>query len=524
MLDDVRQLGRNKTEGTTTMTTSFDDANDRTREQGPAESSPDATEAAQPVIGAREVIYDERIEDAIERNRPRIPEVRERLERAGVKYVLSSWIDLHGIPKTKPVPMSDLEELCLGRGPQFAVHSVSYVPELTPADSDQVMVPDLDAVYVCPWDASMAIIFADLFWEGAPYNVCPRQALKRAIREAAKAGYVGVAGVEPEFIAMRYDENGKPVKAIDDDPADGVRPRRQAFGYDVEFSLDSMAFLKDMIDILGELGWNLHDVVAEGAYSQFELDFHYTDLLQMADRLVFLRVLLKEIAKKHGMFITFMPKPTVGDWRSGAHINFSLQRSEEPGHNIFKNGDGWSPASRHAVGGLMAHAEALTAITCPTVNSYNGLVPRVGGFEGGTVTWAPTNITYGHNNRSAQFRLPQNRYCIENRAADMTMNVYLAMAMTLTAAVEGITREIEPGEPTDRDLYAMTDDEFAELGIRRLPRNLLQAIEALGEDALAERVMGPVMRKSYIAYKNDEWERYHQAVTDWEVEEYLRLY
>jgi glutamine synthetase len=457
----------------------------------------------------------------------RIAKVRKELEEAGVQYVLSSWIDLHGIPKTKPVPMSDFEELCMGKGPQFAVHSISFVPELSPADSDQVMLPDLDAVYICPWDTSTAIIFADLFWEDAPYNVCPRQALKRAIRDAAKAGYVGYAGIEPEFIAMRFDENGAPVKAIDDDPVlpHGNKPRRQAFGYDVEFSLDSMPFLKDLIDILEGLGWNVHDVVAEGAYSQFELDFHYTDLLEMADRFAFLRILLKEVAKQHGMFITFMPKPTTGDWRSGAHINFSLQSVKEPGENLFgSKKDGWTDASRHAVGGLMAHAEAITALTCPTVNSYNGLVPRVGGFEGGTVTWAPTNITYGHNNRSAQFRLPQSRYCIENRAADMCMNVYLALAMTLTSALSGMANKTEPGDPTDRDLYSMTEEEFKELGIRRLPRNLMMATEALKADDLAGEVMGPVMRNSYVTYKNDEWERYHQTVTDWEVEEYLRLY
>ena len=131
-------------------------------------------------------VYYEKIEDAIERNRPEIPQLRKRLESAGVKYILSSWIDLHGIPKTKPVPMSDLEQLCLGKGPQFAVHSISFVPELTPADSDQIMIPDLSAVYICPWDTSIAIIFADLYWEGAPYNLCPRQALKRAIAEAGK--------------------------------------------------------------------------------------------------------------------------------------------------------------------------------------------------------------------------------------------------------------------------------------------------------------------------------------------------
>jgi len=285
-----------------------------------------------------------------------------------------------------------------------------------------------------------------------------------------------------------------------------------------------MPFLKDMIDILEDMGWNMHDVVCEGAYSQFELDFHYTNLVEMADRLVFLRILLKEIAKEHGMFITFMPKPTVGDWRSGAHINLSLTEVGGDKNLFGSDKEGWTDESRYAVGGLMAHAEAITAIACPTVNSYNGLVPRVGGFEGGTVTWAPTNITYGFNNRSAQFRLPQSRYCIENRAADMTMNVYLALAFTLSAVMEGIENKMDPGPATDRDLYSMTDEEFEEAGIRRLPRNLMIATEALRNDKLAQKVLGPVMMKSYLAYKVDEWERYHQAVTDWEVQEYLRLY
>jgi len=458
-------------------------------------------------------------------SKERIAEVRKELEDAGVEYVLSSWIDLFGIPKTKPVPMSDFEQLCMGKGPQFAVHSISFVPELSPADSDQVMVPDLDAVYICPWDKSMAIIFADLFWEDKPYNVCPRQALKRQIRDAKNAGYVGYAGIEPEFIAMRFNDEGQPVKAFDSDPEKGLRSRRQAFGYDVEQSIDSMSFLKDLIDMLEDMGWNMHDVVAEGGYSQFELDFHYTDLLEMADRYTFLRILLKEVAKEHDMFITFMPKPTSGDWRSGAHINLSLQRPDAPGVNIFGNDkDGWSDESLWAVGGLIKHSEAITAIACPIVNSYNGLVPRVGGFEGGTVTWAPTNITYGYNNRAAQFRLPQNRYCIENRAADMCMNVYLGLGMSIAGVVKGIQNKMEPGEPCNLNLYNMTDEEFEAAGIRRLPRNLMIALEALRHDELAVQVMGPVMLKSYLAYKDDEWERYHQTVTDWEVSEYLRLF
>ena len=286
----------------------------------------------------------------------RIADEKRKLEEAGVKYILACWIDLLGIPKTKPVPMSDFEALCMGKGPQFAAHSISFVPELTPADADQISLPDLDNIVICPWDKSCTWIFADLWWKDRPYNLCSRQALKRTMLDAKEAGFIGYAGIEPEFIAMRWDENGYPVKAFDNDPriGKGLRPRRQAFGYDAEYSIDSMKFLKDMIDIVEGLGWNLHDVVAEGAYSQFELDFHYTDLLEMADRLVFLRILLKEIAKNHGMFITFMPKPTTGDWRSGAHINFSLRSSNAPDKNLFQDHNGgWADESRYAVGGLL---------------------------------------------------------------------------------------------------------------------------------------------------------------------------
>ncbi len=456
-----------------------------------------------------------------------IEEKGAKLREAGVKYILCNWIDLFGLPKTKPVPISDWERLCVGKGPQFAVHSISFVPELGPADSDQIMIPDLDSLLICPWDKTCAWVFADLWWEDKPYNLCPRSALKRIVRDCALKGYQVMAGVEPEFIVMRW-QDGQPVKAMDNDPApgQGLRPRRQAFGYDAEFSIDSMGFLGELIDILdGELGWDLHDVVAEGAYSQFELDFHYTDVLGMADRLVLLRVLVKEIAKKHGMFATFMPKPTTGDWRSGAHMNTSMQAVDKPGVNIFENEEGgWADKTFNAVGGLLRHGGALTAIACSTVNSYNGLVPRVGGFEGGTVTWAPTHMTYGYNNRSAMLRLPQSRFCIENRAADLCMNPYLALGMTSAAMTEGIVKGYEAGAPLNQDLYSMSEQELATTGAQRLPRNLLEAIEILRDDEFAKGVLGEQMHRSFLQYKVDEWERYHQSVTDWEVQEYLRLY
>jgi len=458
-------------------------------------------------------------------NKKRVNEAKVKLEKAGVKYILSCWIDLLGIPKTKPIPISEFELLCAGKGPQFAVHSVSFVPELGPNDSDQIPVPDLDSLMICPWDKTCAWVFSDLWWEDKPYNLCPRQTLKRAVKNAEDAGYRAFCGIEPEFIAMRW-ENGQPVKAIDDDPlpGEGVRPRRQAFGYDVEYSIDSMEFLGEMIDTLNELGWGLKDVVCEGAYSQFELDFTYTNVLQMADRLVFLRVLLKEIAKNHGMFVTFMPKPTIGDWRSGAHINFSLT-STANNKNIFEGKNGkFSDTAYHAVGGLIRHGTEITAVACSTVNSYNGLVPIVGGFEGGVHTWAPTQMAYGDNNRSCMLRLPQNRFCIENRAADMCMNPYLSLALTTMAVMDGIKNKIDPGKPLNVNLYTLSPEEIKASKIKSLPRNLLEAIEKLQHDDFAKEVLGESMLNQFFAYKMDEWDRYHQAVSDWEVTEYLRLY
>ena len=471
-------------------------------------------------------IYPTSIEEALP-DESKVAEARKRLEAAGVKYVLSCWIDLLGVPKTKPVPLSQWETICRGKGPQFAVHSISFVPELGPADPDQVPIPDVDSLLLCPWNRELAFVFSDLFMPSGPYAVCPRLALKRQVEAAAEAGYRFFAGVEPEFMVMRYDDDGEPQKAFDDDPdpGRGMRPRRQAFGYDVEFSLDLMPYVGTLIDHLEELGWGLRDTVAEGAYSQIELDFGYTDMLAMADRLTFLKILLKEVAKKQGLFVTFMPKPTTGDWRSGAHINHSMQALDDSGVNLFEGADGaWNDLVYNVVGGMLKHAAALTAIAAPTVNSYKGLVDRVGAFEGGTVTWAPTYITYGFNNRSAMLRLPQSRFAIENRATDMTMNPYLSFAMTAAASLNGIRNKIDPGAPTETSLYDTPPDEIHRAGRSRLPRTLLEAIDAFDADTLAKEVLGPVMHESFSRYKHDEWNRYSEQVTRWEQEEYLRLY
>ena len=307
-------------------------------------------------------------------------------------------------------------------------------------------------------------------------------------------------------------------------PATGSGPSAKPSAMTSNIRSNSMPFLADVIEQLNGMGWGLKNVVCEGAYSQFEVDFDYTTVLGMADRFTFLRILLKEIAKRHGMFVTFMPKPAQGDWRSGAHINWSVQSTANPGKNLFKDeaSGGWSDTARWAVGGALQHGVALTAVNCPTVNSYKGLIGRAREFEGGTVTWAPTHITYGVNNRSAMIRFPQARFAIENRAVDMCVNPYLGLAMTCAASLEGIREKIDPGPPLSKSLYELTAEEKQK--VKPLPRNLDQAIAGFAADPLAKHVFGDTMHRLYTMHKQDEWDRFHETITDWEKREYLRFF
>lgn len=449
---------------------------------------------------------------------------RARLEEAGVEYVFSCWIDLLGVPKTKPVPLAEFDKLFRGKGPQFAVHSVSMVPELGPADPDQVALADLSSLRICPWNHKLAWVFADLYWEDEPYDVCPRQALKRQVADAASMGMELLAGFEPEFMVMRW-EDGRAQRAFAREATiDGHLVRRQAFGYDVEHTLDGMRFLDDVARAIDELGWGLGNLVAEGGYSQFELDYGPADGVAACDRLVFLRVLLKEIAKRHGLFVTYMPKPHDGDWRNGAHINHSLNSIAEGGNVYATPENECSELMYHAVGGQIAHGAAITAVACSTVNSYKGLIGSSAELEGGTLTWAPTHVCYGNNNRSAMIRLPQSRRVIENRACDMCVNPHLALAMTLGASLKGIREKLDPGKPLDKPAYDLTRAEAAANGIAPLPHTLKEAIDAFDRDELAKDVFGPTMHTLYSRYKHDEWERFHGSITAWEQAEYLQFF
>lgn len=222
------------------------------------------------------------------------------------------------------------------------------------------------------------------------------------------------------------------------------------------------------------------------------------------------------MADKAGALVTFMPKPDAGAWGSGAHMNMGLESPD--GTSLFVTGSGegreWTPLARHFVAGLLRHAPALTALTCPTVNSYKRLVPKL---ADGSVSWAPVWAAYGLNNRSCMLRLPDNRPAVENRTVDMTANMYLAAAFSLAAGLEGIEKELDPGEPVTDDTSA-----WGRTGAgRHVPRTLLEAVDAFEADPLVSAVLPADFVESYVDMKRREWDSYHGVVTPWERDRYL---
>jgi glutamine synthetase len=235
--------------------------------------------------------------------------------------------------------------------------------------------------------------------------------------------------------------------------------------------------------------------------------------------------MVKEIARKHGFFASFMPKPFSNRTGSGAHYNMSLA-DLKTGENLFYNPDDQrgcqlSKLGYQFIAGVLKHAAAICAVIAPTVNSYKRLVAR-GSMSG--FTWAPVYVCYGNNNRTNMLRIPMAGGRVECRAADISCNPYLGAAMILAAGLEGIRDELDPGEPHTENMYNYSLAELEKLGIQFLPRNLGEAIAAFQADPLSEKVMGSSMYQSYINFKSQEWHDYHCHVSDWEIKRYLKFF
>jgi glutamine synthetase len=439
-----------------------------------------------------------------------------QLAADGVEYVLGGWIDVKGRSKSKLVPILHLPNLLAG-SERYTPRGIDDLGRMTPNEDECVAVPDLETLRICPWDRRVAWMAADLWFGGDhPFALCSRSVLKRQLALAATEGVVFNLGVETELFVFRPESLERTDGYLE--PLTHAGKLRPTQAYDAESVMDALPFLDPMARYMAETGFGLFSLDSEGGDGQYEFDFDYAPALQMADQLTFFRLMVKQVAKEAGMIATFMPKPYTDAWGSGHHFNMSLEDAET-GTNRFRDADdarrkGWSKAAYAFMAGIIRHARALAAVANPTVNSYKRLTPRL---SDGSVSWAPIHAAYGDNNRSCMLRLPRNRPAIENRAVDSAANTYLAAAFMLAAGLEGIRLGLDPGEPVEDLTYDWAD----RADMVRLPRNLLEAVDAFREDPLVHEVFPAEFVTAYADMKQGEWDDYHRQVGDWERSKYL---
>ncbi|WP_051039754.1 type III glutamate--ammonia ligase [Synechococcus sp. PCC 7336] len=442
--------------------------------------------------------------------------LKARLKEQGVKYVLASYVDLHGMCKAKMVPLTHLDNMLEG-SELFTGAALEGIPQSI-NDDEVAAYPDRDSATILPWNREVAWFASDLYLQGKPFESCSRNILKRVVQQATEMGFICNLGVETEFFILK-DREGGGFSAVSD------RDSLVKAAYDVPTLLDNYAVIDQLVTAMNELGWDVYSFDHEDAQGQFEIDFNYSDALTMADRFTFFRLMAKEIARQHGYFASFMPKLAADRTGSGAHYNMSLG-DLETGKNLFvefndARGCKLSTLGYQFIAGILRHAPAICAVTCPTVNSYKRLV-RQGAMSGST--WAPVYICYGGNNRTNMLRIPSAGGRVECRAADISTNLYLGAAMMLAAGLEGIREQLDPGEPHTENMYDCTLDELKVRGIEMLPRTLDEAVTAFAADPLSKTVMGSSMYRAFIDYKLNEWEEYHNHVSDWEIQRYLKFF
>lgn len=454
-----------------------------------------------------------------------IEELRRDLAASGVRYVFGAYTDVHGVPKSKCVPVEHLADAAAG-SELYTVGALEGMGELGPHEDECVAIPDLAAITVLPWDRRYAVAPANLFFHSEPYNHDFRRVLQNQIEHAAEAGFVMNMGVEPEVYVLRDTPQGVAPWI----PEDIVNPPTR--GYDLETTVLADSFLEPMVKYMNELGWDVYSFDHEGGDGQYEFDFGYTEALAMADRMLIFRLMAKHVARSLGCFASFMPKPFQASFGSGAHLNVSLA-DLATGQNLFDGGAAGRSLSEvpHEVaygeiaylftGGVLAHAGALMAVLSPTVNSYKRLMPRGLMQE---ISWAPVFQAWGYNNRTLMCRLPMNRRCLEVRTADSAVNFYLAAAVVLAAGLDGIQRQLKPGEPVNIDTYKVSEKDLATRGVHRLPWTLGDAIAAFERSEFIKGVLGADLHASYAEYKRAEWQEYNTVVTEWEQAKYLRLW
>ncbi|MEA3356580.1 MAG: glutamine synthetase family protein [Candidatus Bipolaricaulota bacterium] len=434
---------------------------------------------------------------------PRDRVLREVKEK-GIRFIQLWFTDLLGNPKSVEITAAELEE-ALGEGFGFdgsSIHGFARIDE-----SDMLVRPDPNTFSLLPWGEVARVICDVLEPDGGPYKGDPRWALKRALAKAKEQGFVMNVGPEVEYFYFRSDSSPETLDSggyFDLVPPDlGSKIRRET------------------VRTLEDMGVGVEATHHEAAPSQQEIDLRYDDALLMADNLMTCRLVIKEVAHKHGVYATFMPKPIFGQNGSGMHLHQSLFH-ENGGNAFFEKGDplSLSPVAKGYIAGILRHVKEIMGVCAQWVNSYKRLVP---GYE------APVYITWSHCNRSNMIRVPtykpgkESASRVEFRAPDAACNPYLTFAVLLHAGLAGIEHGYSLPEPVEENAYVMNEQERAKRGIDTLPGSLNEAIAQMEKSELVHRALGDHIFEKFIQNKKIEWDAYRSQVHSYELERYLAV-
>ena len=420
-----------------------------------------------------------------------------------VCFLRLAFTDINGTMKNVEVPTSQLDKV-LANEIRFDGSSIDGFVRIE--ESDMVLYPDLSTWMVLPWQDGTSGRIGRLTCsvhkvDGTPFEGDPRNNLKRILNEMKSMGYTDFEiGFEAEFHLFKLDENGGWTTNVCD----------HASYFDMTDSDEGAKCRREIVETLEGMDFEVEAAHHEVGNGQQEIDFKFDDALTTADRVQTFKMVVRTVAKKHGLCATFMAKPLEGEAGNGMHTNMSIFKDKR---NIFYDANGKYGLSNEALyflNGILEHARAITAIGNPTVNSYKRLIP---GYE------APVYIAWANKNRSPLVRIPAAEEVttrLELRSADPTANPYLLLAATLKAGLNGIKEAKMPMEPVTSNVFEMSEEKRKELGIKPLPSTLHNAIKAFKADKLIQEALGEHLTKSFIDSKELEWARYTQSVSEWE--------
>ena len=434
---------------------------------------------------------------------------KQRMQAAGVHTVIAQFVDIHGSPKGKYVPLAHLDDI-LGAGAGFAGPSIwgTGLPRTGPR-AEFYGKGDIATLQALPWMPGYARIVCSGMVDGKEFSGCSRRVLLKQIARLNARGWTLNVGIEPEFFLLEMDENGRPAPCVLDN--------QDKPSYDLQALARVRAVLHKMETSLTACGFDVFQIDHEDASGQYELNYHYSDALLAADRFTLFKMAASHIAEEAGLTFTLMPKPFADRPGSGLHLHLSLTDANGQAVMADKSDThGLSKTGRACIAGLLAHSPALAGFHAPSVNSYKRLV--IGRSLSGT-TWAPAHIGWGYNNRTTVLRAVAGR--MEFRLTDGSSNVYLALASTIAAMLDGVEQNMTPPVPIDEDIYEWDEAQFKRHRIKTLPQTLGEALVAVAADTTLAKALGEAFVAEYLATKTPEWIDYCRSVSDWEYKRYL---